>query len=1606
MPIDIDPGKKLREYQSGIVEPEKQDRFASLAVGPDGNFLNAPVPQQQPSLADYLNSTTTPNYYAEDYTDEARAAGFGRSRYDDDYAPGMDLEQNRALSQSNAAKIFTGLGKMGVTAGTTALETTLGSIFGLGSALYELASDSNGNGRSFMDTLDSGVNNWLSNQLIKIQQWSEEVMPNYRTEEERSEEYQREWYKHMGTANFIGDSILKNFGFTVGAIGGGLAWSKLIGAGLSKQLANNIMKGAVVAAEGNAEAGTAMQTAAELVQQGKNRAAKQALRRAGEALERGTAVGVDSDAIVENVKNAAKALNKYNAKMQLYGAAIGAVGEGTVEGIMAKDEFLQDYNSRLQQQYAREYNSIEQDVLNSNDSRYTHLVGIAGPEGKIVRYENRLKDEGLAEVQRRQREVTDKYQKLMSESEEEGDRLSSTTFLLNLPILTTSNLVQFGKMFSGGWSTARNALTHDVSGGIAKNAGKLVADYAAEGKPVVKGILGSLKVAGSEASEEMLQGTASSGAKRVADYKLDALEHRLSGFNDAGYDEESVDSVRSWFENMYEGGAEYLGDIKNWQEGALGAITGLFGIPGRRWNGGVIGSFQEAKEEFNASKEAADRLNTLVNSEEFQTKWHDYIRHLKYNSDMQRAVINDDEYAWHTAADEQLINDVMTFADAGKLDDLNQVVDYFASISPSDASTIRDVMKRQDENNWTKNLSDQEVVDKVKKQAKDIKKTIGEYKDVYNAIASRAPIGSSPEFLKETVFTAMRIKDMDERFLTLFGETMNAVEPWLRVISALDDKGNPIDSSEEAIKRYENLRNAYERLFAGTVLPVKLPAAIQKEIDSSLDTLESITESDPEVSKKLKDMRKLSESRKEFYRKLQTLQSKSGQEKFEKEAITQEKVNTAAEKAFVDQQTEGLTTIGAIKEQYASSNNKGELVDMLRTKASTDNAASEFVKMYDSMNHFRAELIDKHPEIVDRNTGDLGYAANLLLDRVFHDSASETDFINKLLNAQFGNKADFDSDVDRLVQAGSLPEEYAMPLLRDRMYENAIIAMRTLGKDFASSWKNTNGNKNVSGNVDDNKTKTSSEPKTPDAPEVSSQSKKPTAEEGKKETGEPAAENPATITTTDETVDNDSVPSEPTAEEELEDSLSSYQDTTPDEADSEIEDRKGDAKVGYYQQSIPEIELYDKKNKANFEVVKALLKTIQNPPTSNQDEIKKLISQVNEQLRKTLKDFVTFDENGNPTSNATYAPIYKWLQDKGAFDYIATKLNINDKLVFCTMDDCPTKSQIIVGVVKSRNADGEITEIQPLTTLSQPNSIASEARMRYAYLDELYDAMRKDYMNSEPDGMWVFGGKKNPITSNVFGIRQGLIPLGNQNRDIRDIPGYTDSAPIIMYDHDNNPVVLRGKLDMSKVNLPARSNLKRGSRAGRIYYMVRNGDGTYMPVLLHPRVEDIIEEVVLDDGTIEQVARKNIEGYNEISKDISKAISEGKLESDVEMLRQKGINFLFDPWNPVTGKFERLIGVAPKAETVSFDAELGEVNTTERNAAVTEKDRIPYEASTNQSNTNTEPVELSEEELNDMISKDYEELNQKYLDILKQKNLSKEMWNSSGQNERESLLGC
>lgn len=1563
-----DVKRELEQMQTGQYIPTDEEK-ALLDNKPKREFIGySTVPiEQYPSTMEDTQATARNTYVGQ----EAAAAGFGTSRFDrGSFDPYGDLEHNRAIEQSSGSKILNGAAKGIVVAGTTAIETVAGVIDGLieggiefGRQIGEADSISD---ISLSGVIGKGVNNFTARTMSDIQKLSEEWFPNYRTEEERTDKYQDEWLKHIFTANFIGDSFLKNFGFTVGALAGGAAWSKALSFGLKSLATSNLMKGVVAAAEGSDEA-------------------KALLGNALNVVKKGSVQTISDEALAKAYSGAAKSLNKMATKQQLFGGVIAAMGEGTFEGVMARNEFLERRLPELEEEYNSRLSNLEEEFISSpKNSSYVRLVPVVYSDG-TKDFIPELNEDGEKKLAEEREKIMLEREGAIRAAEDLGDRVAATTFMWNLPILTVSNVVQFGRMLSGGFDTSRAVAK--TTGQIVKQDGKLAAKISAKeatkGATLGKAALYSAKVGATEAAEEMAQGFVSSGAKHIADA-------RLTSYNDDGYDRMVMSELGDWVTGMLDGGMEYLKEGRNWQEGFLGMVTGLLGIPGRTWNGGVAEAYRKAKNDVQGAQAAADALNTLVNSDKFQDAWKGYVRHLKYDAQMEEASMQDDKYSWKIANDKQLVNDIITFANAGRLQDLYDIVDTFAEMPLDDSNglevkdAVKGVMNEKDvENNPDKYIGN------VKKNAEDIKKGIELYNNMYNSMRTIAPIDASDEQVEEMVAAAMNIKKFEERFLSMFDTVIKSVEPYVNTVVDSEAEGEAL-SEPERFRRAQSIYTALARAFTTISLPLNADILEELQALPSITNLESLINKtgSTEVKDMVSDMKKLANDREKFIKKLFTLKETSGEE-FNKKAQNADKINAQMKKEKIEQEVGNLNDITQIHQGFESTKDRDSFMEGLRVKASEgDKPAKDFVDMYDTRNNFRNLLSQRFPKVTKNRIADI------IIDDAFRASNNNSEFLDKLSSGSFDLES-VQTTLQRMKDAGIVTDDEILPIMVNQLFNSAVDAINKTVAEFKESSSSTSGHKDIGASekkeskpIDDN-----SDPKptvTPKAPDAKQ----------KEDKKSPVQEAPVS-----EKEFSEPVKSAPQNEKQSDSYSSSPIDDLPSEQQSYMSDRDGYAKLGYYQQSIPEIAI-------------SLMKNVRELLLARKTATKEEMEFIDEQLASmSLPDFVQFNDKGEVIGeNENYAKAYKWLKDQGSFQYIATKLSVDDEVVFVKMDSAPLfkgQSPVVVAVVTQRDASGNITEVQPLTFLHQV--VRENSDIDYIGLDALYDAIKEDEKKYPVEGgLYVFGGKQNAYTSRVFGKRPGLVRYNrgeNAWKPIDKVDDYDSDAPIIVLDESNRPTLLRGKANPDKFYLPNMYSWS-SSHVGRVYYMAKNGKDTYIPILLDKvsitsdklnaapdgsflaEVRGVLEkiDIITTSLTADNIKQSNdalatqlktlnnlmnLDGidfeyfvdadnvpaldiswkttekanggesssnYDRIlhpgesivsilddmnrspriswkskylastKKNLSKIIQDGLLTTNAQEMRQAGVNFMFDPWDSKSNSFRRVM-ISPQSTT-------------------------------------------------------------------------------------------
>ena len=418
------------------------------------------------------------------------------------------------------------------------------------------------------------------------------------------------------------------------------------------------------------------------------------------------------------------------------------------------------------------------------------------------------------------------YTDTLNKISENRLKMGNSDLLMNIPILTASNLIQFGRMYANGFKTARKATN------IVDKAG----EYAT-GRTTGKGIAKTLLSPLSEGTEEISQ-------KAVATISGLAYEQDVNNFYKAKINPEAEQQTIDWIKAFAQGINETVNDGSSWEEFFIGTLTGALGMP--RFRGirssegkvqspitleeGVVGKFKEYKKQMKRDAEIADYMNARVQSPEFKNYYQGLIRHNKYQNDMNQAVENNDEFEFKNAEHAQLISDIAMFDNAGKLEDLKTLIasaydtsdENIASIIENTTSVLDNgdlagpfaefAIKNEDGTilaNISNKESKEEVIKKITKNKDDIFNTIKQYQTIKDNIDIRIGQQLSDEQLEELTWLKSQIGNWQDRANQLSSEIKSTISTLIGSMSELADRYNFIKNEEG--KEHAELSDIYKK---------------------------------------------------------------------------------------------------------------------------------------------------------------------------------------------------------------------------------------------------------------------------------------------------------------------------------------------------------------------------------------------------------------------------------------------------------------------------------------------------------------------------------------------------------------------------------------------------------------------------------------------------------------------------------------------------------------------------------------------------------------------------------------------------------------------------
>ena len=709
-------------------------------------------------------------------------------------------------------------------------------------------------------------------------------------------------------------------------------------------------------------------------------------------------------AIMQAVKAGSRATSMVTSGV---GSVISAVNEGSIEALNAANEFEEKYKPILDDEFRQRLEAIQAEY-NANAGKQLVRSGVEG---------NQFVDPAYVEYKEAIERERNNYNQALAKLEEDKAKVGNATLLMNIPILTASNFYQFGKLYSRGFNTARR--TADIVGDIGKYEARGLSKTARVGRILGGGL--------SEGSEEVEQQIATDVSQHY--YATD-----VNNFYRSLQDPNATQETLSWTKSFGETLGRTLGEGSTWEQFFIGGLTGLMGMPrfrGIRNEDGKLQSpvvleenmfskWKELKQEADRNQAIATHMNERVNSPEFKNYYQGFIRHNKYQNDMNDAALRDDEFDYKNAEHAQLISDISMFSNAGKIDDLMTLINSAYDTSDENLQSIIDnttttinkdgkevkVGPFMDKNGNP--MGKEDMIAELTKQRDEILGTIDEYVKTRNKLDSETGQRFTDEQLDELTWMQTQLGNWAKRAGEMSGQVKDVIS---NVIGRLDSQLR----ASEAIRTHEGA--AHADLSENYRRADRLIQSVTKAIDNlnfirSLDneTMAATLAQNPNILEGLKeqvnklDNDVLSANDKEsVLKRLDDLlrlgnASKIYQDKFAEYLFNpkkQEEDHAEADKQNIDKdaeitrakQVEALNKTANFQEVEALINNGDATLDDL------DSSNSDAARSYKKASLFKK----KATEFI--NSSDSEYKFELLdmLNRRFNENATYDDLSDEAL---------------------------------------------------------------------------------------------------------------------------------------------------------------------------------------------------------------------------------------------------------------------------------------------------------------------------------------------------------------------------------------------------------------------------------------------------------------------------------------------------------------------------------------------------------------------------------------------------------------------------------
>lgn len=1033
--------------------------------------------------------------------------------------------------------------------------------------------------------------------------------------------------------------------------------------------------------------------------------------------------------LIGAIKNSSKAPAIVNSAV---GATISSVNEGRIEALNNSKDWFELQKAQLDDRYNQRMQAIG-DIYGGTEM-YNQLVS--------------------AESQA--------YNEALGKLSEDRLKMGNADLLMNIPVLLASNITQFGKLYANGFKTARKATN------IVEKSGEYTAGTTRLGTiaAITRGAL-------SEGAEEMAQSIASRTAGNY--YSTD-----VNNFYKSKTDPEASQETLDWVKAFAQGVNETVNEGSSWEEFFIGALTGALGMPRFRSirnkqggiqspvtiEGGAINEWRDYNERMAREERIANYMNDRVNSPEFKNYYQGLIRHNKYQNDMNRAAEQGDEFNFKNAEHAQLVSDIAMFDNAGRMEDLNTLIDAafdtsdenLASIVENTTTTLEDGSKvgpfvdRNGNPMYATPEGKQEMIEKLQQNYDEMTKTISDYLKIRDDIDIRTGQQLSDDQLEELTWMKSQIGNWAERATAMSGEVKSAIGNVIGNLNSLLRFNQQVrqfegQSNADITERYQQadknvrviegaintlnmVRGQDNNVLAHTLATnPKFTKGLIDEINEVDETVLSADEKES-LTAKLNDIVKLGNASKTYNAKLKEYLENPQKQVEDHIKAGEQAAQQEAEKKSNDLKT-SLSSAQNLQEFRAILDDQDDIVNRDNTLKALEDEGNEMAKNYRETSQYNNEVSriiqssDEEPQVKQD-------AIKLLQDQ-FNNSENLEQVANPN-SIYINNENAFDEASEGDVELSATRFQEAQYALQKAMSQ---VNNDNKFKDrFSPEYKKPVERREGTTRGDDRRD-TTGDSRTSTVPTVTSSEDLPVVE----------------------------IP---------------VGNVTP--------------------------EMVNEENKKANERVEA-------PQRPSRDRVNQFYRPAIPELHVEASkegDFRPFDVVvGEREKGVDFSGIYGYLRDQNTFRYLNEgNLKAGDELGFMIDPDFNDKTIFIIDR-KNNQVVGSLDE-------------SDYSVSRYEGLKRLEERIKDEFANRENRaGKFI----ATPVTR-VSKVMIGRIPYGNTERSLKDIPNVSsdDRRPVFGI-IKNGVLTTNGKVDDSLVIKPVDMSQKEG----RLYLLIPNGAGKYSP---------------------------------------------------------------------------------------------------------------------------------------------------------------------------------